>query len=257
MQLAFYIIGGIILLFAMFQWRRVVHYSQISQHLEMLATARQHTPDDPDRRILIIGDSLWVGVGVLDPAKSLAGRLIADLPQALVVNQAKSGARITDGIKQLRSAVREHGNFDQVIIQLGANDIVQLTRPGKATTKLRQLLAAAHNVAPDVAYMVCGSVGFAPLFVGPVDWFYTAASRFYLPRLYAVAEDTGTLYIDFYRPRAEDPFYADPDKYYAADLFHPSGAGYGLWYEKCQENLQCFSYDKKRPTSVEEITEES
>jgi len=49
----------------------------------------------------------------------------------------------------------------------------------------------------------------------------------------------------------------NPDTYYAPDLFHPSGAGYGLWYEKCQENLQCFAYDKKRLTSVEEITQES
>jgi|GEM_PF-415294 lysophospholipase L1-like esterase len=257
MEIILYILGGVIVLFALYQWLRVVRYSRISRHLIAETTLQENHPDNPDRRICVIGDSLWAGVGALETAESLAGRLIADLPNALVVNQAESGAVMADGIDQLQAARDKHGDFDQVIIQLGANDIVGLTSISQATDQLQKLLNIAHKIAPDVAYMVSGSVGFVPLFIGPVDWFYTAVTRFYLPRLYAVAQVTDTLYIDFYRPRSQDPFYMNPDTYYAADLFHPSGAGYGLWYEKCQENLQCFAYDKKRLTSVEEITQES
>jgi lysophospholipase L1-like esterase len=75
--------------------------------LEAEAEALENHPDDPARRILILGDSIWAGVGATDPADSMAGRLMADLPDALVVNKAESGAKIADGRKQLKEAKSE------------------------------------------------------------------------------------------------------------------------------------------------------
>jgi lysophospholipase L1-like esterase len=209
------------------------------------AEALENHPENPDRRILILGDSIWAGVGASDPADSMAGRLIADLPQALVVNKAESGAKITDGRRQLQEASDEFAKpFDQIIIQLGANDILHFWSMWSAESELRKLLKEAQIDARDVAYTVSGSLGFAPVFWQPLDWFYTTLTRQYLQVFSAIARDTGVEYIDLYRSRENDPFYQHPGKYYAADMFHPSGDGYGLWYGKCKKKLQCFAYDK-------------
>lgn len=249
MELALYILGGLILVHILFQWGRIRYYGSITDRLVSSATRVEHHPDSSTRRILIIGDSLWAGVGAGNPEDSLAGRLIADLPEAEVENKAISGARIADGLDQLDVALSEPGEYDQIIIQLGANDILNFSSLKQARKDLRQLLEQAQAAAPDVAYMVSGSVGFAPVFLRPLDWLYTFQSRRYLAVFGAVAEKAGVEYIDLYRARKFDPFYKNPEKFYAADKFHPSGAGYGLWYGKCKGQLQCFTYDPEQTIS--------
>jgi lysophospholipase L1-like esterase len=214
-----------------------------TQRLEDQAKPLENHPDNPDRRILIIGDSIWAGVGTTDPADSMAGRLIGDLPEALVVNKAESGAQIADGRQQLKKAQSEFEKpFDQIIIQLGANDILYFTSITTAENELRNLLKEAQIAADDVAYTVSGSIGFAPVFWQLLDWFYTQRTREYLRVFSAVADELDVEYIDLFREREHDPFNENPRKYYAADMFHPSGDGYGLWYGKCKEQLQCFEY---------------
>jgi lysophospholipase L1-like esterase len=227
------------------QGYRIWRSREVARRLQEQAEALENHPDDPDRRILIIGDSVWAGVGALNPANSMAGRLIADLPEALVVNKAESGAQIADGRKQLKEAKSEFEEpFDQIIIQLGANDTVYFSRISAARDELESLLREAQIAADDVAYTVSGSIGFAPVFWQLLDWLYSWRTREYLRVFSAVAHDLDVEYIDLYRSRENDPFNTNPRKYYAADLFHPSGDGYGLWYGKCKEQLQCLEYDQ-------------
>jgi lysophospholipase L1-like esterase len=232
-------------LYSLFVWLRVRYFSRISRRLIKQTKRVSHKPTAPSRSILVIGDSLWAGVGASDPADSLAGRLRADLPRAQIINKAVSGARIIDGLDQLKEAVDKHGAFDQIIIQLGANDIVTLTGTNQARQDLRELLKRAKTVGSDIAYLVSGSVGFAPMFLPPLDWFYTRMTRQYLKALSAVADELGVNYIDLFYERTRDPFYRNPDKLYAPDKFHPSGAGYGVWYEICRHNLKCFRYEDR------------
>lgn len=131
---------------------RIWRSCQIADRLEAKAEALENHPDDPDRRILILGDSIWAGVGALDPADLMAGRLIADLPEALVVNKAESGAKIADGRRQLTEAQGEFEQpFDQIIIQLGANNIVYFSSLTTARKELQNLLEEAQVSADDVA----------------------------------------------------------------------------------------------------------
>ena len=43
-----------------------------------------------------------------------------------------------------------------------------------------------------------------------------------------VAESTGAIYVDIAGPTGP-PFRRRPSRYFSADDFHPSDAGYGLW----------------------------
>jgi len=131
-----------------------------------------------------------------------------------------------------------------MIIQLGANDILYLSSITTSENELRNLLQESQVAAEDVAFTVSGSVGFAPVFWQLLDWFYTYQTRQYLDAFSAVAHDVGVEYIDLYRSRDNDPFSVNPGKYYAADMFHPSGDGYGVWYSTCKDQLQCFTYNK-------------
>jgi lysophospholipase L1-like esterase len=131
----------IVLAYAGAQGYRMYRSNRTSERLIQEAEALENHPENPDRRILILGDSIWAGVGASDPADSMAGRLIADAPQALVVNKAESGAKITDGRRQLQEAGDEFGKpFDQIIIQLGANDILQISSMSSAESGLQKLL---------------------------------------------------------------------------------------------------------------------
>jgi lysophospholipase L1-like esterase len=134
--------------------------------------------------------------------------------------------------------------FDQIIIQLGANDIVHFTNLTTAEKELRYLLREAQIAADDVAYTVSGSVGFAPVFWRVLDWLYTRRTRECLQVFARVADELDVAYIDLYRSRENDPFYNNPNTFYSPDLFHPSGEGYGVWYGKCKEQIQCFEYEE-------------
>jgi lysophospholipase L1-like esterase len=55
-----------------------------------------------------------------------------------------------------------------------------------------------------------------------------------------VAADTGAVYVDIAGPTGP-PFRRHPGRYFAADDFHPSDAGYGLWADAVLKVLRNFS----------------
>jgi lysophospholipase L1-like esterase len=88
-----FLLSIVIVAYAGRQGYRIWQSRQISRNLERKAQALENHPDYPSHRILILGDSIWAGVGAIDQSASMAGRLIADFPNALVVNKAESGAK--------------------------------------------------------------------------------------------------------------------------------------------------------------------
>ena len=53
-------------------------------------------------------------------------------------------------------------------------------------------------------------------------------------------------YIDLFREHDKDPYYGNPEYYYAADLFHPSTAGYADWYSIIGPALDGLQLEKQR-----------
>jgi lysophospholipase L1-like esterase len=234
------ILGGLLVLIFLLQTYWVSRALQIGEKLEQSAERVSAKPANPERRILIIGDSIWAGVGAADPADSMAGRLRESYPRATIVNQAVSGARLADGAGQLAAGEERYANFDTIFIQLGANDILHLAAIPAAMETLEDLLTSSQESANQVIFTVSGSVGHAPVFLWPFDWFYTARTRRYLTAARAVAKVRGVAYVDLFRERQNDPFVQDPERFYAADGFHPSGAGYGIWYQTCEAAVYFF-----------------
>ena len=137
----------------------------------------------------------------------------------------------------LLNDMQNNEEFDVIVIPIGGNDIVSGMSLSNSNKNLKALLEKAKSHSRKVVFLTSGSVGFAPLFPQPFDWFYDRKSKIYLDSFDKVAKEVGVTRIDLYASREDDPFLKNIDLYYAKDVFHPSGDGYGLWYEKIKPEL--------------------
>jgi len=197
----------------------------------------QHREAQARYRMLVIGDSTGVGTGVNDPKDSVAGRLFQDFPHGTIENRARNGARFSDVLSQLHEA--EQDTYDLILIQTGGNDILRFTPLKRLNEQVPSLLKAAKERGRHVILMSTGNVGNAPAFFPPFNWIYTTRTRQVRKLLMEVTHREGTIYVDLFMERKDDPFAQEPERYHAADFLHPGSEGYRLWYEalRIQVNL--------------------
>ena len=230
MKILFVIFLIIIFLLIFVQTYRIFYYTQISRKLVLKSYPFSLHEKNAVGTFLILGDSLGVGVGS-SPGQSIAGRFHKEFPLVDIDNRSVSGAKISDGLRTVKGiAPGTHYNLSIVI--LGANDIVGFTSEKDALRDLQELLTITNKISDKTIFVTSGSVGYAPIFLEPVSSIYTQRSLKFFKGFEEISTKTGVLYISLYSPRSIDPFTKNPDKYYAEDKFHPSGAGYGLWFER-------------------------
>ncbi|MEY2467597.1 MAG: hypothetical protein QOF21_295 [Actinomycetota bacterium] len=206
---------------------------------EIATLARTLTPSTPSDgvvRILWLGDSTAAGVGATDAdgavSSQVGERLIAAGTQHTldVVVIAKSGARINDVVDdQLPRVGSVHA--DVVVISVGANDTVHLTRAGTFRDRYNELLdgLGKHGVAADQVVVVgVPDMGAPRRLLQPLRGIVGARARSLDREAKHVAEKQGAHYVDLFGATST-PFRAHPSTYFAADKYHPSDAGYALW----------------------------
>jgi lysophospholipase L1-like esterase len=141
---------------------------------------------------------------------------------------AVSGARVAD---VLADQVPKVAGLrpDLVLISVGANDAIHLTGRGAFRQTygkvLRALPGGVHVVTLGVPDM-----GAIPRFAQPLRAVSGWRGRHVDAEVRRVAGAAGAVYVDIAGPTGP-PFRRDPGRYFAADDFHPSDAGYGLWAE--------------------------
>lgn len=197
---------------------------------ESVALARQseplqHSPGQPAKRLLIVGDSTAVGTGASSPQGSVAGLLAQAFPQLLIDNRSRDGATFAD----LHSQLSDDGHFDMVLVMAGGNDVIRLRSMRAIHSDIERVTQRARQRADVVVLMPAGNVGNAPFFPAPVDWFMTWRSR----KLHAFVQEASSrksvLYVNLFHESADDPFVLQP-QLNAADGLHPSDAGYRVWF---------------------------
>jgi lysophospholipase L1-like esterase len=179
-------------------------------------------------RLLVIGDSMAVGVGVDDAAEGLAGHVAAELTAA-TGRPVRWRARGRNGATA-RDVIRDHLDdalaepTDVVVISLGANDSMQV-RSHRAfrrdITRIVRDVAAAH---PEAVVLMSALPAFHRFGLLPEPLRGTlylhaqsleVSARRALER-FPLAHMTPPL----------PPYAAD---HFATDDFHPSAHGYGEW----------------------------
>jgi lysophospholipase L1-like esterase len=205
-----------------------LYASRIRFSRQIVARTRpdQWMPERSRRTIVIAGDSTAFGVGAL-PGQSTAGRLAAAYPHARVINVAKSGARIGHVAAQLERL--DVASADLVLIHACANDVLEFRAPEKVERDLREAIARAQRLCPNVILMPGHNFSIAPFFLRPLS----RIVMWHAVRVHAVVKrvtaETGVIFVDlFHAP--DDPFAREPSRYYCPDNLHPSGEGYALWF---------------------------
>jgi len=208
-------------LYALYEGRRV------RRLIRRVPVAERYTQENGTRSLLVLGDSTAVGTGARTPHESLAGRLGVAL-NASVENYAENGAITADMKGQLAGTRREH--YDCILIQVGANDVIQFRSLAVAESELHAVLESAAQKSAHLIVLTAGKIGNAPLFPRLIAPILTMRARALRSRFMHTASSCGALYIDLYN--VPDPFAEDPDRYYAPDGLHLTGDGYGFWFDQ-------------------------
>lgn len=224
-----FIIFGLFIIYITFVGIGVYRKIHISQGMVKSAKPYQRTSDDVTRSLLVLGDSTAVGVGADTPEDSAPALYAEHIQATLVENRAISGAKIADVLEQVKGINRE--KYSEILLQIGANDIVALKSAKAAEQELRTLLLSLPT-HEKLTVLICGNVGSATL----IPWFlrplYTKRTVEYHNLYGKIVPEFGGIYINLYTPKILEAFENEPHKYLAEDAFHPSSVGYRLWYDE-------------------------
>lgn len=199
---------------------------ELARHSEPL----QHVPEQPSKRLLIVGDSTAVGTGATGPQASVAGLLAQAFPSLLIDNRSQDGAGFADLLSQLNG----EGHFDMVLVMTGGNDVFRLKGMDALHRDVEGVTQRARQLADLVVLMPAGNVGNAPFFWAPVSWLMTWRSRQLHALVRQAAARHAVSYVNLFHERADDPFVLQPHLN-AADGLHPSDAGYQVWFGELME----------------------
>lgn len=221
-------------LVVLFELSQTWYRLQIARDLS--GQIKPYTQSGEDLFFLVLGDSTAVGTGAVSNQLSTVGRLGQDFPNANIENYARNGARLKDIMGQFEQ--RKRDQYDLILLQIGGNDVVQLTDINQVKSLLEQIFPKLSGTAEQVLVITAGDIGAAPLWPLGVDWFFT--NRTLLVRdvfLAQVQPFSDIVYVDLFYHSTSQLFKNDPHVYHAPDKFHPNGAGYGLWYQAISEKI--------------------
>lgn len=189
------------------------------------------------KRLVWLGDSTAAGVGASNAAGALPSRVADGLDPAgvSVAVLAVSGARVADVLADQVPKVAA-ARPALVLISVGSNDAIHLTRRGTFRRTYENVVRALPDGVP-VVLLGVPDMGSIPRFAQPLRAVAGWRGRNLDAEVRRVAGVTGARYADI-AGRTGPPFRRDPDRYFAADDFHPSDAGYGLWADAVLEVLR-------------------
>jgi lysophospholipase L1-like esterase len=210
----------------------------ISSELVEKSSAFSFNPENPNMKVLFLGDSTAVGTGVLDSENSTAGRFHRDFPNAKIENRAENGARMFDIIEQLRSV---NESYDVIVIQGGANDIINLTPKRdiyeRARTLLHEAVLNTKEKEGVVVLITSADMGETEFFPSYLEPYYSFRSRSVLYELEKISNEEGVVFVDLIESDSDFSFKDDPETFFAPDHLHLSDEGYGLWYREIRKSL--------------------
>lgn len=188
--------------------------------------------DAPPLRLVLLGDSTALGVGVRQFGDTIGGQLahlLAEGPNGRRVHLSSvgvSGSRSTDLTTQVARALLG-SRPDVAVILIGANDVTTLRRPSETAAYLAGAVRRLRDAGVEVVVGTCPDLGavraVAPPLRQVLGW---AGRRTARAQAAAVLEAGGTV-VDL-AAETGAVFRADPGTL-CHDGYHPSADGYRVW----------------------------
>jgi lysophospholipase L1-like esterase len=187
-------------------------------------------PTQAPLRITWIGDSTAAGVGASNAdasvSRQVARRLADELGRPIDLQViAVSGARVADVVAT--QVARVDPEADVVFISVGANDTTHVTTSDEFAQQYRTLLDALPDSAAVVSLGV-PDIGSVTRLAQPLRAIVGWRGGAYDALVADEVERAGAIRVDI-AAGTGPAFRADPDRLLAADHYHPSDDGYGVW----------------------------
>jgi len=182
--------------------------------------------------ILVIGDSTGYGTGASRSSESFAGRLGADFPAFSIKNDSVNGRQIA-GAMEVAQNLTDTDQYDLVVLQIGANDLIAGRAAGQVATELQQLIETVIPHTKQIVVVSAGNIGATALFTGKEAEDLEASSRLFDQQMQQLDDSYDQVaFVSLFDEPADDPFVQQPEKYTSIDDLHPTSVGYEIWYNK-------------------------
>lgn len=194
------------------------------ESIHVASTTVPYQTETRESNMLVVGDSTAYGIGAYRPSESTAG-YVAQALSLGVENRSRSGALTREVYWQIEKA--RETQYDLILIQVGANDVMKFKSLKDAGDELDQALFEARKRSERVVLLTAGDIGTAPIWPMLLGDIYTVRTKELREIFIATAARHDVAYVDLLS--LPDPFTTDIDKYFAPDTLHPSGEGYAVW----------------------------
>ncbi|MFP5326646.1 MAG: SGNH/GDSL hydrolase family protein [Acidimicrobiia bacterium] len=182
----------------------------------------------PDAPLAVwLGDSTAAGVGADEAEETVPLRVAAATGERVRV-LAVSGATVAEVVED-QLPLLEGLDPARIYVSVGSNDVTHLT----GASDFRQSYEELVRRLPDVPLILLGvpDMGSPPRLAQPLRAIAGLRGRQLDKEIRRIAAaDKRATYVDI-AGHTGPPFRRDPDRYFSADKYHPSGEGYRLWSE--------------------------
>lgn len=211
----------------------VIYFVPFSKTLWLIAKASPYEQKVGEPTLLILGDSTGYGTGASKSNESIAG-LVGQSFAISIKNNSSNGRTIVELLDEVKDLT---GNYEIILLQIGANDILKRRDIKVVEQELRAVEKILATHTQNIVMMSSGNVGSSPKFSGNEAEEYERLSREFRDMFLKVASETKIEYVDLFVEPENDPFVKNPEKYIALDGLHPSSAGYQKWFLKLSEKI--------------------
>lgn len=210
---------------------------------------RQRTvrPGEQPLHVVWLGDSTSTGVGADPFTRSMAWRVaegLADGPVVLTV-LGRSGAQVHEVLDEQLPELPEvliPGAEHVVLVSIGANDVTALTRrptfEDRYLEVVERIEAVLEGAAIEARVVLVGipDIGTAPRLLPPLRQLAGFRGAQLDDEIAEVARRRGLHHVEL-AERTSSTFSSDPDRYFAADEYHPSSDGHEVWADAVLASL--------------------
>jgi lysophospholipase L1-like esterase len=223
-------VGGAAVLAGQAIAARTRQYAQPELSLALRATVGR--TGAPPLRLVLLGDSSALGVGVARLEDTVGGQLaylLAEGPNGRQVHLSSvgvSGSRSIDLATQVARALLGE-RPDVAVILVGANDATAMARPGDAAAYLGSAVHRLREAHVEVVVGTCPDLGAVRAVAAPLRQLLAWAGRRIACAQTAAVLDAGGSVVDL-GTETGPVFRADAGTL-CHDGYHPSADGYRVW----------------------------
>ncbi|WP_432831669.1 SGNH/GDSL hydrolase family protein [Dactylosporangium sp. CA-092794] len=179
-------------------------------------------------RLMVLGDSSAAGYGAERPSETFAAAVAAGLAEQLrrpvqMRCLAVVGAESKGLAPQVEVALRQRP--DVAVICIGGNDVTHRVSTQTAVRHLVTAVRALRSAGVEVVVGTCPDLGTIRPIQPPLRWLARRWSRQMATAQTIAVVEAGGRTVSLGDLLGE-LFYAEPDRMFSFDRFHPSGAGY-------------------------------